>query len=108
MSYLKDLSPTTRTVLRVIVGLVGAVASGYASAGLFFVGLITYSGGLFGSTNPDVGLGALILGSAVAAATTAITLLVWAMTGWNKRRLARIALVTAALGYGAIITATVS
>lgn len=103
MSFIEDLSPTTRTVLRVTAGLIGGLAMGFATLFLLFVGIVTITGCFIGCGTPNVPGGALLLAGAVAAATISVTSIFWGVTGWGRQLLLKVAGISAALSSVAVL-----
>ena len=85
------LSPTTRTVLRAAAGIAIAIAAGFATLILFFVGGIEATGCFIECGEPNVLGGSLFLTGAVLTAAIAITSVVWGIVGWQRRVLVKVA-----------------
>jgi hypothetical protein len=88
---LERLSPTTRTVLRVASGIAIAIAAGLGTLILFFVGAVTATGCFIECSDPNPVGGSLLLTGAVLGAAVTVTSGVWAVIGWNRRVLTRVA-----------------
>ena len=85
------LSPTTRTVLRAAAGIAIAIAAGFATLILFFVGGIEATGCFIECGEPNAIGGSLLLTGAVLAASITITSVVWGAIGWQRRVLIKVA-----------------
>ncbi len=95
---LERLSPTTRTALRVAAGIGLAIAAGFVTLVLLFVGAVTVTGCFFEcSGDPNVVGGGLLLTGSVVAAALAVTSVVWAAIGWKREVLVRVAAVVTGL-----------
>ena len=94
---LERLSPTTRTALRVTAGIAIAIAIGFGTLILFFVGAVTATGCFIECSDPNPIGGALLLAGAVFGAASTVTAVVWGAIGWNRRVLSRVAATVAVL-----------
>ncbi len=95
---LEQLSPTTRTVLRVAAGIAIAIAAGFGTLILFFVGAVTVTDCFIEcGRDPNVLGGSLILAGGVLCASLTITAPVWGAIGWNRSVLIKTAGTVAAL-----------
>lgn len=94
---LERLSPEARTVLRVASGIAIAIAAGFLTLILYFVGAVTATGCFFECSDPNVVGGGLLLAGAVLSSALTVTAVVWGAIGWNRRVLVRVAGTVAAL-----------
>lgn len=97
VSMLERLSPTTRTALRVAAGIAIALAAGFATLILYFVGSVTATGCFIECNEPNVVGGSLLMAGAVLSAAVTVSAVVWGAIGWNRPVLVRVAATVAAL-----------
>jgi hypothetical protein len=91
VTMFENLSPTTRTVLRVAAGIAIGIAAGFATVVLFFIGAVTITGCFISCSDPNVIGGSFLLSGAVLSASLTVTAVVWGATGWQRRTLVRVA-----------------
>ena len=98
IELIEQLSPTTRRVLRAALGVMIAIALGFATLALFFVGSIEITGCFISCGDPNVLGGSLFLaGSAVT------TGLLFVALGWGAGMNGRARLLkTFAIGSGLV------
>ncbi len=99
----ENLSPNTRLVLRAAAGIAIAIAAGFATLVLLFVGGVTFTGCFIECGDSNALGGSLLLAGSVLAAGLTVSSVVWGFIGWNRRVLTRVALTVAGVAALAVI-----
>lgn len=93
----QELSPTTRTGLRVAAAIAISITAGLTTVVLYFVGIVTATGCFIECSDPNVVGGSLLLAGAVLSSAVTVSAVVWGAIGWNRRVLVRVAAAVVAL-----------
>ncbi|HEY5652327.1 MAG TPA: hypothetical protein VIW46_12835 [Acidimicrobiia bacterium] len=101
---LERLSPNTRTALRVAAGIAIAIAAGFGTLILLFVGGVTMTGCFIECGEPNPIGGSFLLAWAVLSASLSVTSAVWGVIGWRRRTLLRVGSAVAAIACLVIVT----
>jgi hypothetical protein len=87
----EQLSPNTRLVLRLAAGFAIAIAAGFSTIILYFVGAVTATGCFIECSEPNVVGGAFLLAGAVLSAAVTVAAVVWGFIGWKRQTLTKVA-----------------
>lgn len=99
---LEQFPPAARTALRAVAGIGIAIAAGYGTLVLSFVGTVELVDCFIEcGEGPNVLAGSLLLAGAVLCASATLTSVVWGAIGWQPRTLRRVA--TTVAGIASII-----
>lgn len=91
-------SPHIRPIVRVVLGLVSALAAGFGALVAWFVGIVVYTGCFIGCGDPNRPVGSLLMALAAALTGVIVAGVDYAFRGWDRRRSTRMWLIGAVIG----------